>query len=388
MDASRFIAGRLRFKGKIAMISIAISSFVMIIAVSISAGYRKEIRRGVSSVSGDVQLTSFTKNYISEDDPIEDTLSYMDKLLKIKGIEDLQPAIYRAGIVKQGDDIHGVIFKGTPSYSDTTQLGVSIPHRLADILDLEEGSDLLAYFVSDRVKVRKFKISSVYESVLTTDDHMLVYASIDDMRRLNGWGEHEVSALEITLSDEFKRPSLIEQKTSEIGSLVSAFETDDDSSLITTSVVENYHQLFDWLNLIDSNVLLILILMTIVAGFNMISGLLILLFRNISTIGVLKSMGMTDKAIGKVFLRVSSNLVLKGMAVGNALALLFCLVQGTSHIIHLNPENYFVSFVPVAVDIPMIIIADVAAYAAIMLLLLIPSLFISRIDPAQTVRSA
>ena len=126
--------------------------------------------------------------------------------------------------------------------------------------------------------------------------------------------------------------------------------------------------------------------MTVVAGFNMISGLLIMLFENVSTIGLLKSLGMTDKAISKVFLSSSSVLVLKGMAWGNGLALLFCLVQGTTHLLRLDPENYFVSFVPVNLDFGMIICADVISFVVIMLLLLIPSLFISKVDPAETVR--
>ena len=126
--------------------------------------------------------------------------------------------------------------------------------------------------------------------------------------------------------------------------------------------------------------------MTIVAGFNMISGLLIMLFENISTIGLLKSLGMNDRAISKVFLTSAAVLVLKGMLAGNALALLFCLVQDRTHFLKLDPENYFVSFVPVEVDVPAVLLADAAAFVVIMLLLLIPTLFISKVDPAQTVR--
>ena len=127
--------------------------------------------------------------------------------------------------------------------------------------------------------------------------------------------------------------------------------------------------------------------MTIVAGFNMISSLLILLFRNVSTIGILKTLGMGDRAIARVFLRVGARTVAIGMAAGNLLALLFCLVQGTTHWIKLNPENYFVSFVPVQVNLPAILLADAAAFAGILLLLLIPTLFISRVDPAKTVKA-
>ena len=126
--------------------------------------------------------------------------------------------------------------------------------------------------------------------------------------------------------------------------------------------------------------------MTIVAGFNMISGLLIMLFENISTIGLLKSLGMTDKAISKIFLSSSAVLVLKGMLIGNVTAFLFCVIQNLTHVLKLNPENYFVSFVPVRIDPGIVLTADVISFVVIMVLLLIPCIFISRVDPAETVR--
>jgi len=133
-------------------------------------------------------------------------------------------------------------------------------------------------------------------------------------------------------------------------------------------------------------VVAILLLMIVVAGFNMISGLLIMLFRNISTIGTLKAVGMTNRGVAEVFLRVAARIVLKGMLIGNALALGFCLLQGSTHLLKLNPENYYVSFVPVSINLPYIIVADVLAFVVIMLLLLIPCLFIAKVDPAETVR--
>lgn len=159
-----------------------------------------------------------------------------------------------------------------------------------------------------------------------------------------------------------------------------------EQSLIATSARRLYAGLFDWLDLLDFNVLFIMILMTAVAGFNMISGLLILLFRNISVIGTLKTLGMTDRSISAVFVRMASVLALKGMAIGNGLALLFCLFQGLTHFIRLNPENYFVSFVPVHLDLPAVAAVNIAAYAVIMLSVLLPTLFISKVDPAETVR--
>lgn len=385
MDASRFIASRLRFKGKIAVASVAVSFFIMIVAVAISSGFRREIRAGVSSISGDIQLTPSALNYMDEADPVNAAPAYLPQLKALPGVKAVTPVVYRAGIVKQGDQIQGVLLKGVPGRRDS--LGVSIPSRLAEILGLGVGDAMLTYFVGERVKARKFTVTDVYPSIIESDESLLVLAGVEDLQRLNGWDSGEVSALEVTLEDGYKASSQIEKMSSEVGALALLHAGDVDDPTVATSVVRKYPQLFNWLNLIDLNVLLILALMTVVAGFNMISGLLILLFRHVSTIGTLKSMGMTDRAISSVFLRVSSTLVLKGMAIGNGAALLFCLVQGTTRLIRLDPSNYFVSFVPVSVNLPMILLSDAIAYGVIMLLLLIPCLFISKVDPARTVRA-
>lgn len=386
MNASGFIAGRLRFKGKMAMICIAISFLVMIISVSISSGFRNEIRRGVASFCGDIQLSPLDMNYISEESSISSSPSFLPSILNVDGVTGAEPVIYRAGIVKSGENIHGVLFKGVEGRDSLGGLGVSIPSRLADMLSLEVGDPLLTYFVSERVKARRFTVKDIYPSLLDVDDNLLVYAGLQDMQRLNGWDSTRVSSLEVSLAEAYRPALLMTAAKDEVGSIALLEQGDDDDTMVATSVMDRYPQLFDWLNLIDSNVLLILVLMTVVAGFNMISGLLILLFRSISTIGLLKSMGMTDKAISSVFLRVSSNLVLKGMLIGNGLALLFCLVQGTTHFIKLNPVNYFISFVPVFVNVPFILAADLISYLVIMLLLQLPCRFISKVDPAQTVR--
>lgn len=393
MDASFFIAGRLRFKGRIAMISIAISYLVIIIAVSVSSGFRKEIRSGLSQLSGDVQLMPPTMNVMDGDAPMNEEASYMPYIQDVENVESLLPVVYRAGIVKNGEDIHGIIIKGIPKDSgvmndahpsDSVMLPVSIPSRLAEIAGLAPGDRMLTYFVGEDVKARQFNVVSVHDAMVETDDRLVVYADISDMQRINGWDTGEVSCIEICLKD--KEETAIDQAAQEIGAIVNAYESEDDPSVIAVSSVSRYPQLFDWLDLIDFNVVFILVLMTIVAGFNMISGLLIMLFENISTIGLLKSLGMTDRAISKVFLSSSAVLVLKGMAAGNIIALLFCVIQNTTHVLRLNPENYFVSYVPVNPDLGMIITADVVSFVVIMLLLLVPCLFISKVDPAETVR--
>lgn len=390
MDASLFIAGRLRFKGKIAVVSIAVSFLVMIIAVSVSSGFRHEIRSGISSLTGDVRLMPPSMSLLDENEPIESDPAYLPYIKEVRGVESVIPTVYRAGIVKNEESIHGVLFKGIPggpeNAPDSVALAVSIPSRLSEITGLKPGDRMLSYFVGEKVKVRQFNITGVHETLVQTDDRLVVYADLTDLQRVNGWEDNQVSSLEVILDREHKGEAAMESVNAEIGTLANAYEAEDEASVIAVSAVSSYPQLFDWLNLIDFNVFFILLLMTIVAGFNMISGLLIMLFESISKIGLLKSLGMTDWAISKVFLSTSAVLVIKGMAVGNILAVLFCIIQNTTHLLKLNPENYFVSYVPVHLDFGTILCADVISFVAIMLLLLIPCTFISKVDPAETVR--
>ena len=369
------------------MTCVAVSFLIMIIAVSVSSGFRHEIREGISSIAGDVQLTRPDMNYMEEGSPIAASPSYLSLIEDLPCTESVMPAVYRAGVVKDGEDIYGVVVKGRPGrISDSLALAVAIPESFAKKAGISVGDRMLTYFVGEKMQVRQFNVAEVYESGVDPDGRFIVYADIEDMRRLNGWTADHASLLEVVLKPEYKTEKGMKESAAQIGFIMNAYEQEDDDTLIATSAISKYPQIFGWLSLIDFNVFFILLLMTIVAGFNMISGLLIMLFENISTIGLLKSLGMTDMSISKVFLSSSAVLVLKGMAVGNAIAILFCIVQGTTHLLRLNPENYFVSYVPVHLDIGAVLIADVAAFIVIMLLLLIPSLFISKVDPAQTVR--
>lgn len=384
MQAGGFIARRLRVKEKMAVVAIAISFFVIILAVAISAGFRREIRGGVSAVTGDILLTGPSADLTGGADPVR-TPARLQDLAGVRGVERIEPVVYSAGILKVGDDIQGALFKGTSA--DTVSMGVRIPATLAARFGLQAGDDLTAWFVGDKTKVRKWHILSVYDSALATDAGQLLYVPIGDLRRLREWEQDESSLLEVTVEPRFRERNALQALNAELGWRATAAAGADEDPLRAVPATERFPQLFDWLDLIDFNVYAILLLMTVVAGFNMISGLLILLFRHVSTIGTLKTLGMGDRAVAGVFLRVGARSAAFGMAAGNALALLFCLVQGTTHWIKLNPENYFVSYVPVHVNLPGILLADAAAFAGILLLLLIPTLFISRVDPARTVKA-
>lgn len=391
MVAERFISRKLKFKGNVAAIAIAVSFLVIIVAVAVSSGFRHEIRDGVAAMVGDIRITPYTSGN-SDPVPMPLHLPEEDAILDIPGVSALEPSVVRAGIVKSGEVIHGVIVKGIPDQvgddgaaviagSDRQSLPVSIPTRLSEITGLGVGDKLTTYFIGEKVRVRQFNIVDVHRDILEADDNLLVYASLPDMQRLNGWSEDEVSCIDVRLKESHRGEKAQEAIAGRIGWIL------QDRSLYVSTSARTYPQIFDWLGLLDLNVTVILILMTLVAGFNMVSGLLIMVLRNISTIGTLKTMGMNDRSIGKVFVQSGAVAALKGLLWGNALALLFCLIQGTTHILPLDPENYFVSFVPVHVNIWAILGADIAAYAGILLMLWLPARLIARIDPSKTVKA-
>lgn len=385
MDVSVFIGRRIRFKNRIVVTSVAISFLVMIIAIAVSSGFRYELRDGLSEMTGDIRLSLPSQNYLDADSPVSSNHSALPHISLMDEVEAVVPTIYRAGIVKAGEDIHGVLIKGVER-NDSLALSVAVPESFAEKTGLGLGDNLMTYFIGEKMKARRFRIAEIYPSMIDVEGRFLIYADIDDMRRLNGWSDDQASVIEVMLAPKYRGESMMKSLEAEIGFILNSYASEEDDTLISASAVSRFPKVFGWLELIDFNVFFVLLLMTIVAGFNMISGLLIMLFENISTIGLLKALGMKDKAISNVFLSSSAVLVFRGMLIGNMTTFAFCILQNATHLLKLNPENYFVSYVPVHLDIPLILIADIAAFAVIMLLLLIPCAFISRVDPAQTVR--
>jgi lipoprotein-releasing system permease protein len=297
----------------------------------------------------------------------------------------VEPVIFRAGIVQHSEEIYGVLIKGVER-SDTARLAVSIPSSLAQTAGIGIGDKLPTYFIGDKVKVRQFNVASIYEPLIRTDDRYLIYADISDMRRLNGWTDDQTSMFEVMLKDDYKDEESMQAASDRISDVIYEHLSDDDDLLMAVSSVQRFPNVFEWLSLIDFNVVFVLILMIAVAGVNMITGLLIMLFENISTIGLLKSLGMRNLDIISVFFTRAASTVLKGMLIGNALAIVFCLIQGTTHFIPLDPENYFVSYVPVHLDLISVLFADIVAFVAIMILQILPSLFVLRVDPVKTIK--
>ncbi len=388
MRLSNFISKSLKYKGRVVTISVAISFLIIILSVSVLSGYKKEIRQRLSSYFGDIRLKSVNQRDISDSQSINRCPSYLNDIKKIEGVEAVNPVIYRTAVVKSKNTIHGVLFKGIET-DDLNSLNVSIPQKLADILGLQVGDRMLSYFVGNKLKIRRFTIASIYKSLIDSKEKLIVYAPINDIQRINLWDSTQVSSFEIIAKN--KDTKSLEQLNESINNICFAKANDydiekDEDSLLAETIHSQYFELFNWLDLLDFNVLFILILMIIVAGFNMCSCLLIILFKHISIIGTLKALGMRNFAISKIFLSLSSKLLLKGMLIGNVLSIVFALLQNSFHLLTLNPETYFLSYVPVNLDIIWILSADIIAYFSIMLILILPAMYVSKIDPAISIK--
>lgn len=383
MKASRFISRRIGFKSRAASISIAVSFVVMILAIAIADGFRTHIYAKLSEISGDIIVSP--AGWSDEVLAVEDAPDYCWEIEEIEGVQSACPVLYSAGMIKSGSDIHGVVFKAVDSGwadgdSSDDGMEVMIPRKLARLMDIGIGDTVNSYFVGSRVVIRKFTVGGIYDGIVTDDDKLVVMCEAGMLRRVMGYGPEDASAIEVLLQPSMRDQASATRICDEISFLLYEFSHEESTPLAAHTVRSRYSQLFDWLGLVDLNVSVILVLMVIVAAFNLISALLILLFQHISTIGILKTMGMNNKAIAGTFLLSSARLVGVSVLAANAIAFALVWLQSRYHLISLDPDNYFIDYVPVELNLPFVLIAQVVAFAVIMLLLQIPCVFISRVD--------
>lgn len=408
MNLPLFIARRIKDNGKkaissfsnrISVFSVAISFAVMLVALSVSSGFRNEINNTVSGFTGDIFLVPPGVELFDNARPVEKHLSYLGKLSGKDYVENVSPFIYTYGIIKSSEGMDALLFKGMdssfsrtffesrmaegvlPEFKGKASNSIVISKRMAEKNRLETGDKVTAYFINDGTKARRLEIAGIYDARFEELDEKLILCDIRMLQRVLGWSEDYVNGYEIhTNSDPLSKKT--EYDIQEM--LYNA--SDDDHSLIPGYVSDLFPNIYDWLVLVDMNFVLILALMIIVCGFNMISGLLIILFERISMIGTLKALGMTNGKIRKIFIYKASMIVVKGMAIGNAAALAVSALIAGFKVLPLDPENYFISYVPAVIDPAAWIATDIAAFAAILLILLVPSTFISKISPEKTMR--
>jgi lipoprotein-releasing system permease protein len=412
MNLPYFIAHRL-IKGRregtsfsrpinvIAIVGIAMGLAVMILAVAILTGFKKQIREKVVGFGSHIQIMNLDLNNSFETTPISDTQKFIPRIKEIPGVEHIQVFATKAGIIRTDEDIQGVVLKGIGSDFDwnyfksnmvdgavftVTDTGrtdkVIISKKIADMLKLKTGDSFSMLFIQDPPRMRKFTISGIYETSLEEFDKMYVYCDIGHIKRLNGWKDDQVSGFEVFIKDFDKLDEMTYQVRDAIGYKI----TEEDTKFKVTNIRMRYPQIFDWLNFQDINVIIIILLMLIVAGFNMISGLLILILEKTNMIGVLKSLGAEDITLRRVFLFQAAYLIGKGLFWGNFIGIGLAYLQLKTGLITLDPTSYYIKTVPVNLELVHILLLNAGTMVAIIIMLLVPSQLISRISPVKAIR--
>ncbi|MFZ2286059.1 MAG: FtsX-like permease family protein [Bacteroidales bacterium] len=412
MSTGTFIARRLikeRSQGTsfsrpinvIAIIGIALGLAVMILAVAILTGFKQQIRDKVAGFGAHIQVVNFDANLSYETVPVSSAQPFAEKLKNHPGIKNIQVFATKAGIIKTDDNIQGVVLKGIGSdydwsffrsnmvegdvvtVIDTARTdNVVISKKVADMLGLKLGDSFSMFFVQDPPRMRKFTIEGIYETSLEEFDKTYLFCDIAHIRSLNGWNDDQVSGFEIFIND-FDN---LDYMTGVVRDAIGYRVAEEEEQLKVTNIRGRYPQIFDWLGFQDTNVIIILILMILVAGFNMISGLLILILEKTNMIGVLKALGAGNKVIRNIFLYQAAWLTAKGLFWGNIIGLGLAWLQMKTEMITLDPSSYYLSSVPVNLNPLHIILLNAGTMIVIILMLLIPSQLIARITPVKAIR--
>ena len=413
MNTELFIAKRLIFSKKaekniskpivtIAIIGIALGLSVMIISVAIVTGFKTEIRNKVIGFGSHITIINYDSNFSYETKPVNKNQHFYPHIDTINGIKHISIFATKAGIIKTKTDIQGVILKGISSdydwsffknniteghhftVSDSSKTDkVIISKYLASLLKLNVGDNLFMYFIQQPPRMRKFIIEGIYDTNLEELDKLFVFADIRHIQKLNNWTKDQVSGFEI-LIENFEDLEQITQTVYDIAGFNYNYE--DGSKLNIKNIKQEYPQIFDWLELQNMNVWVILTLMTLVAGFNMVSGLLILILERTNMIGILKAFGTKNWSIRKIFLYQASFLISKGLFWGNIIGLLLCLVQYYFEIVKLDPASYYVAMVPVNLKLLHLVLLNVGTLIITLMMLILPSYIITKISPVKTIR--
>ncbi|GHT72559.1 ABC transporter permease [Bacteroidia bacterium] len=386
---------------RIALASMALGLVVMLLSVAVVVGFKKEVRNKVIGFGGHIQITHFNSNTLYETYPIAVSDTLLAELEAVPNVSHVQKYASKPVIIKTKDDFQGVVLKGVDEtfnwdffrknlkagevlqlHTDSLVSDVLISQYTADKLNLKLHDTFICYFIQEPPRARKYRIAGIYQTNFIDYDKLYVLGDIQQIRRLNDWDEDMVSGLELTLKDYDQLDQTLETIYYDM-----AARTDRLGNLYyTTSIRQLNPGLFAWLNVLDMNVVVIFVLMVLVAGFSMISGLLIIILERANMIGVLKALGENNTSIRRIFLYISVYLIGKGLLWGNAIALILYWLQRYTGIFKLNPEVYYVSAVPVDLSVGTWLLVNIITLAVTLLMLIGPSYLVARISPAKTIR--
>ncbi|MCX6286200.1 MAG: ABC transporter permease [Bacteroidetes bacterium] len=404
MNTDLFIAHRM-IKGsgghysrpviRISILAIALSLTIMFVSIAILTGFQQEIRDKVIGFTGHIQVTRFSENTNLVPYPVEKQQPFLSALRAHPKIKNIQVYASKAGIIRTSDQIQGVVLKGVgedydwgffrkrmargniPDYSDSAQKNdVIISLVLAKLLNLKINDPVRMYFIYGEHTVgRKFRIAGIFETGLEEFDRLYVIGNLVHIQKINGWNSGQIGGFEVVLKDFRDIEEMGKYVYHQIG-----FQLD------ASTIYQLYPQIFDWLALQDMNVVIILSLMIAVSAITMISTLLILILERTSMIGVLKALGLPNRRIRKIFVYHALYILGWGIGIGNLIGFTLCLVQQQWGIIGLPQESYYVPVVPIHLDLFNILLLNLLSIIACYLMLIIPSLIITRINPVKAIR--
>jgi lipoprotein-releasing system permease protein len=379
---------------RISIVAIALGIAMMTLSLSIVQGFQAEIEKKITGFGAHIQISTYDSRGLLENKPISKNRDFVPTLLKIDGIHHIQTFANKAAILQFKENNYVVVMKGVgPDYkwsffeqyitegnipkldSSIKTNDILISSTIANKLQLKNGDEVLAYFVQQPPRTRKFKICGIYSTGFGEMDEQIILGDIQHIQKLNGWEDHQIGGFEV-LIDDIERVEELDEKVYEA----------IDYDLSSTSIKDARPDIFNWLELQDINVIIIISLLVLVCGIDMISALLILILERTNMIGILKAVGAQNASIRKIFLYNASYLIVMGLFWGNLLGSGISLLQLKFGFMTLPQEAYFIDKVPIQFDFINLLLLNVGTLICCFVMLLIPSGIIARISPVKAIR--
>lgn len=385
---------------RIATLGVALGLAVMIISIGVVLGFKHSIRNKVVGFGSHIIVTNFLTLESSQQHAIQIDKAFLKKLGKIKGVKHAERYAYIQGVLKTDEDFLGVVFKGIgqeydttflhqnmvagklPKFSDeTSHQKIVVSKTIADKLRLKVGQSIYAYFINQQgVRTRRFKIEGIYATNMKQFDSQFCFTDIYAAQKLNGWEHDQCSGAELLIGNFNTLPEVARNVLQQVKGTVDNY----GQTYASDNIINQYPQIFTWLDLMDMNVWIILALMISVAGVTMISGLLIIILERTQMIGIMKALGARNNHIRHVFLWFASFIISRGLIWGNIIGIGLILLQQYTGWIKLDPQTYYVETIPVEINIPLILAVNIATLLICVFVLIGPSYLVSRINPSKS----
>ncbi|MCB2208913.1 MAG: ABC transporter permease [Bacteroidetes bacterium] len=382
---------------KISYISIALGLSLMIISIAVVIGFKASISNKIIGFAAHMQIQGFSNYESIQEKPLQIDDEFVSYLKNRKDLKHIQFTAHKAGVLKTEDQIQGVIFKGVGADFDTSFLSgslvegvmpnISNDNRTDEVLisstiskkmKLAIGDPLRVWFINDEdqnARGRKFWVSGIYNTSLKEFDDVFIVGDIHHVQKLNNWNNDQIGTIEVMIND-----------MSALDEISNSVYKHIPYNMTVSTVKEQYPQIFNWLDLLDMNVIVILSLLILVASITMVSTLLIVIIERTNMVGVLKALGFRNRSVRKIFLYKASYIILRGMIWGNVIGLLFYFMQSQFQLIRLDPENYYVDYVPVILNVYYLLGLNAGTFIVCFFMLIIPSYYITRIVPSKALR--